>query len=213
MLIVEHPSKAGSRMQHRTLALLARYAAHAAIVIRNGELLERVRALATTDGLTGLPNRRHLDEALDRACAQVARGHGSLGVLMIDVDHFKRLNDTHGHQVGDDVLRHVAKVLDSELRAGDMVARYGGEEFTVVMPGSQGVEAQGAAERLRCAVELAGGPVDVTVSVGVAWAPLHGTTRAELVASADAALYEAKQRRAQSHGSRAGASGVGRGRR
>ncbi|MBO9534535.1 MAG: GGDEF domain-containing protein [Solirubrobacteraceae bacterium] len=194
VLIVEHPPEAGSRMQHRILALLSRYAAHAAIVIRNAELLERVRALATTDGLTGLPNRRHLDEALDRACAQVARGHGSLGVLMIDVDHFKKLNDTHGHQVGDEVLKHVAKVLDSELRAGDMVARYGGEEFTVVMPGAQGVEAKGAAERLRCAIELAAGPVDVTVSVGVAWAPLHGTSRVDLVASADAALYEAKQR-------------------
>ncbi len=115
-----------------------------------------------------------------------------LGVLMIDVDHFKRLNDTHGHAVGDDVLRSVAKVLDAELRAGDMVGRYGGEEFTVVMPGARGSEVQGAAERLRRAVERSAGPVPVTVSVGVAWAPAHGSCRTELLSAADGALYEAK---------------------
>ncbi|MEH3053766.1 MAG: GGDEF domain-containing protein [Patulibacter minatonensis] len=192
-IIVEHPADAGARMRQRTLSLIGRYAAHAAIVMRNAELLQEVRALATTDGLTGLPNRRHLDDALDRACAQVARGHGSLGVLMLDVDKFKVLNDTHGHAVGDQVLQHVAKVLDGELRAGDMVARYGGEEFTVVMPGADGFEVQGAAERLRCAIELSGGPVPVTVSVGVAYAPAHGFTREALLSAADGALYEAKR--------------------
>ncbi len=192
-LIVEHPAGSGTRMRRRMLELLARYAAHAAILMRNAELLDQVRALATTDGLTGLPNRRQLDETLERACAQVARGHGSVGVLMIDVDRFKRLNDTHGHQVGDEVLRHVAMVLDTEVRAGDLVGRYGGEEFTVVMPGAHDIEVQAAAERLRSAVELSSGPVPVTVSVGASWAPAHGGTRDQLVCAADRALYEAKE--------------------
>lgn len=192
-LIVEHPPGAGLRMRRQLLDLLGRYADHAAILMRNAELLEQVRALATTDGLTGLPNRRQLDASLDRACAQVTRGHGSVGVLMLDVDRFKRLNDTYGHQVGDEVLQHVAKVLDAEVRAGDLVGRYGGEEFTVVMPGAHDVEVQVAAERLRAAIELAQGPVPVTVSVGASWAPAHGITRERLVGAADRALYEAKE--------------------
>lgn len=192
-LIVEHPGGSGARMRRRMLDLLERYAGHAAILMRNAELLDQVRALATTDGLTGLPNRRQLDASLDRACAQVSRGHGSVGVLMLDVDRFKLLNDTHGHQVGDEVLQHVARVLDAEVRAGDLVGRYGGEEFTVVMPGAHDIEVQAAAERLRSAVELADGPVPVTVSVGAAWAPAHGETRERLIGAADRALYEAKE--------------------
>lgn len=191
-LIVEHPAGAGVRMRRQLLELLDRYADHAAILMRNAELLDQVRALATTDGLTGLPNRRQLDASLDRACAQVTRGHGTVGVLMLDVDRFKVLNDTHGHQVGDEVLQHVAKVLDAEVRAGDLVGRYGGEEFTVVMPGAHDVEVQAAAERLRSAIEVATGPVPVTVSVGAAWAPAHGATRERLIGAADRALYEAK---------------------
>lgn len=192
-LIIEHPGGSGARMRRRMLELLERYAGHAAILMRNAELLDQVRALATTDGLTGLPNRRQLDASLDRACAQVSRGHGAVGVLMLDVDRFKQLNDTHGHQVGDEVLQHVAKVLDAEVRAGDLVGRYGGEEFTVVMPGAHDIEVQAAAERLRSAVELANGPVPVTVSVGAAWAPAHGETRERLIGAADRALYEAKE--------------------
>ncbi len=193
VLAVEHPARRGSRIERRVLTMMERFASHGSLALENARLLAEVRALSITDPLTGLANRRHLDSVLDRACAQVAKGHGTLSLMMVDIDHFKKLNDTHGHQAGDDVLKLVAKTLERDLRAGDLAARYGGEEFSIVMPGATGPAVEQAAERLRAAITRLPHPIPVTISVGVAWAPIHGTTRESLTKAADSALYAAKE--------------------
>ncbi|MDQ8047155.1 MAG: diguanylate cyclase [Solirubrobacteraceae bacterium] len=192
-LVAEQPVGRGTRIERRVLTMMERFASHGSLALENAYLLAEVRALAITDPLTGLANRRHLDNTLDRATAQAAKGHGTVSLMMIDIDHFKRLNDTYGHQTGDDILKLVARALESDLRAGDLAARYGGEEFSVVMPGASGAEVRAAAERIRQSIMRLPHEIDVTISVGVAWAPDHGTTRLELTKAADAALYDAKE--------------------
>lgn len=152
---------------------------------------------ARTDALTRLPNRRAFDEGLARHVAQWRRHGHPLSVMMVDVDHFKKFNDTHGHQAGDQALRVVSQVLQSTMREADFVTRYGGEELAVILPATDIQEAQRAAQRARQAIEQA--PISsgawtahVTVSLGVA--ELHmAETAGDLVGRADAALYAAKQ--------------------
>lgn len=192
-MLVEQPARRGSRIERRIIAMLERFTSHASLALENANLLAEVRALAITDPLTGLANRRHLDNVLERSTAQVRRGNGTLALMMIDIDHFKSLNDTHGHQMGDEVLRRVARALESDLRAGDLAARYGGEEFSIVMPGSRADDLAAAAERVRRTIMQMDSPVPVTVSIGVAWAPEHGLSRDALVKAADDALYRAKE--------------------
>jgi diguanylate cyclase (GGDEF)-like protein len=153
---------------------------------------------ALVDAMTGLHNRRWLDESLSRFVGRFARGSLKLAVLMIDVDHFKRFNDTCGHPAGDAVLVMVARVLQTGFRPTDQVARFGGEEFTVILPDTDDVGARVAAERVRRKVSATAAshgdkPLPaVTVSIGGAiLAP--GDTASTLVARADAALYESKQ--------------------
>jgi diguanylate cyclase (GGDEF)-like protein len=131
-------------------------------------------------------------EELERA----SRFQGRMSVIMVDIDHFKRLNDEFGHLLGDEVLRGVAGILKQQLRKMDMVCRYGGEEFAVVVPETTGENAVTVAEKLRRQVEgypFPGVPRPVTISCGVADYPIHGVTRDEVVAAADGALYMAKQ--------------------
>ena len=172
--------------------------------IRRGDLLQRQRselqAIAWTDSLTGLANRRFLDHALRRAWRSEMHARRSMAILMIDIDHFKLLNDHYGHPTGDACLREVAGVLQRNLvRPDDVLARYGGEEFIAVLLGIDLAGAQVVAERLRLAVkelqfENAGSPLGVvTISVGVACAILDAELLPErLVEMADRALYEAK---------------------
>lgn len=150
--------------------------------------------LANHDSLTGLPNRRQVEHALNTAATQSSRSGVPCAVLMIDIDHFKRLNDKFGHPTGDEVLRHIAARLRGELRAGNTLGRWGGEEFVVVAPHTELHEAQRLGERLRHAVrsEPAAGEHMVTVSIGITvYRP--GDTPETLVARADRALYRAKQ--------------------
>lgn len=148
------------------------------------------------DALTGLANRRSASEGLEAARARALRTGAPLSVLMLDLDHFKRINDRWGHADGDRVLVAVAGTLRSELRAGDTAARYGGEEFLAILPGSDAAQALEAAERIRASVAaqrtaLSGAVVTVSVSIGVA--TLEGDEPAgRLLARADAALYRAK---------------------
>lgn len=180
--------------------LLARIQTHLERVRLQQELIEKNRLLeelSTTDALTGISNRRYLDETLELEFMR-ARRHGTpLSVVMGDVDHFKRVNDQFGHPAGDRVLRMVAQILRRRLRATDFVGRYGGEEFLVVL-GSPQDGAQLLAERWRCEIEeapldvCAGAPVSVTMSFGVTSITADMEGSEDLVAAADAALYEAK---------------------
>ena len=151
-------------------------------------------ALSSTDGLTRLPNHTAWLEAVEREFARTKREGGTAAVLMIDLDHFKQINDTHGHPAGDEVLRGVAEVLREALRQHDVPGRYGGEEFGVLLPGSDAANAEQIAERIRKKIEWASfaGSLKVTASIGCA-ATLPGDLfAASLVARADRALYAAK---------------------
>ena len=176
-------------------------AAEAAAAIHNARLYEQTQRLATTDALTNLSNHRFFRDALALEIARASRLGYALGLLMIDVDNFKRVNDTFGHPVGDDVLRNIAQVLSTNLRQTDVAARYGGEEFAIVLPGlgPRGVRAVG--EKLRRAVKaleplVSDGtpPFQVTISVGGVSASHPDLNAVDLVRVADSALYAAKRR-------------------
>ncbi len=160
---------------------------------------ERIR-MALVDGLTGIPNRRAFDEQLTREWSRGLRNHSKLSLLMIDLDHFKSYNDTHGHLGGDDCLKQVAAALAPALRASDLAARYGGEEFVCLLPDTNEEGALITAERIRCQVEelqIAHGasPVSpfVTLSLGVAsLTPAPGLEANLLIEMADQLLYRAK---------------------
>ena len=155
---------------------------------------------ATVDALTGLRNRRWLNDAFARQLLRSLNAGQPVSVLMLDADRFKRINDVYGHLVGDEVLIHVGQTIASGLRPLDLLARYGGEEFSALLPGVSNHEAFAAAERLRHAVEshpphtTAGVLTDMTVSIGVATASADAPmTLLALLERADAALLEAKQ--------------------
>ena len=160
--------------------------------------VSRLARQAQTDALTGVANRRALDERLELELEHAVATGGAVSYVMADIDDFKPLNDAHGHQVGDDVLRAVAGAMQSAVRERDLVARYGGEELAVVLPGSRLADARDAAERMRqavaaVAVPTAGGtPIAVTASFGVATFPTYPSAQA-VVGAADAALYQAKR--------------------
>ena len=151
-------------------------------------------ALSSTDGLTRLPNHTAWLEAVEREFARSRREGHSSAVLMLDLDHFKRINDSHGHPVGDEVLRGVAEVLREALRSHDIPGRYGGEEFGVLLPGSDVAAAEQIAERIRKRIEWASfaGELRVTASVGCAALEAGDAHPAAWVARADRALYAAK---------------------
>jgi diguanylate cyclase (GGDEF)-like protein len=188
-ILAEHRT---SRIERETLGMLERFTSHGALALANAWLLERVRRLADTDGLTGVANRRTFDATLAREIARAARGQDDLSLVMLDVDRFKQLNDTYGHQTGDDVLKRVAAALEGCMRSFDTVARYGGEEFAVLLPRASAADAVSVAERLRRAIARSSTDPAVTVSAGVATFPLDAAAPADLVAAADAALYASK---------------------
>jgi len=183
------------------LMLLAqRLRANNTTVSTNIRLQREYKRNAMIDALTGLYNRRWLEDALPRFVNRFRRSHQPLALLMLDVDHFKRVNDEHGHPAGDAVLVAVAHTLRAAVRPTDHVARYGGEEFAVILPETGPRAAQGVAERLRAAVKLApirnaaGGLLpNVTISIGGAVLASAETTAPTLLAAADANLYASKQ--------------------
>jgi two-component system, cell cycle response regulator len=163
------------------------------------EANERLQVISRTDGLTGLDNRRYLEERLDEMFGHAVRLNEALSCVMCDLDRFKHVNDTYGHQAGDSVLRDFALILKHEVREIDRVGRYGGEEFMILLPGAAQDAAMRLAERVRKQVEahtftFKGGTLKRSASFGVATWPHSKVPDAEaLVRSADAALYVAKE--------------------
>ncbi|HWL16321.1 MAG TPA: GGDEF domain-containing response regulator [Opitutus sp.] len=166
--------------------------------LKLGDTLEALRQLATRDQLTGLLNRREFDRILAEETERAQRFGHSLALVMVDIDRFKAINDTHGHPIGDAVLRDVARRLAEEVRTVDRVARFGGEEFALVIMESDAEAAMAAARRASAAMEREPVwanetlPLTVTVSAGVAALPADAESAEELVRAADRALYAAK---------------------
>ncbi|HET9655321.1 MAG TPA: GGDEF domain-containing protein [Kineosporiaceae bacterium] len=169
------------------------------VLARMAGLVGTQRRMAITDGLTGLRTRRFFAQALATEAARVDRAGLRLGLLIVDVDHFKSVNDTYGHAGGDRVLVEVARRLQAIIRGGDVLARYGGEEFALLLPATGSDELSAVAERVRLAV--GGAPIavnsttsiSVTVSIGAAAVPDHARASDDLVLTADHALYAAKE--------------------
>jgi diguanylate cyclase (GGDEF)-like protein len=174
-------------------ALLTRLAELAALSIMSASARDQMATLAATDHLTGLWNRRAFQERLAAELERARRYDRPLALVMIDIDHFKRINDVHGHPVGDRVLIEVASRLFATVREGEVVARVGGEEFAWILPETDGDGAVAAAERVRAAIsaQTFTGVGRLTVSLGVCDLD-EGETASELVRLADRALYQAK---------------------
>lgn len=173
-------------------------AEHIALALANLRLREHLKALSFRDPLTGLYNRRYLDDYVERELARAARSSQSLAFLMLDIDHFKQFNDRYGHQAGDEVLLQVSQLLQQQIRSSDLVCRQGGEEFVVVIPDLQSADAIAKADAIRQQIalypfDISGQQLGVTVSIGVAWFPVAGETLEEILKQADSALYLAKQ--------------------
>jgi len=165
-----------------------------AVAISHARLFRQVQTQAMTDALTGLFNHRYFQERLDREMKLADRNNDQVSLILLDLDHLKRINDTHGHRTGDAALCHAAQIMQSTVREVDICARYGGEEFVIVLPQCGREDAIGVAERLR--EMIASKPVSkvgqVTASLGVATYPATAKTKEELVEMADRAMYLAK---------------------
>lgn len=201
LFLADHPAPppAGAAEARRRERLASALAMPLALAIANVRMRDRLREQAMRDPLTGLFNRRHMDEVLERECRRAARRDLGMVVFVVDIDQFKRINDGFGHQAGDQVIREVARCLESAVRREDYAFRYGGDEFVLLLADT-GADAMGAraecilqaVRRLRPAWKGAQ-PGLVTVSIGAAAFPVHGRTPAALLQAADAALYLAKQ--------------------
>ena len=195
------------QFQQADLDTLMSFAGQASVAIENVMLHREAQRLSVTDPLTGLWNFRYFQIQADRELESAARFQRPVSLVIIDIDHFKTVNDRRGHQVGDEVLGEVARRIRDSTRVPDVVARYGGEEFLVLLPGTNASGALATAERIRRAVGVAPvrlsedrldgrpeGLLPVTCSVGVATYPIHAETFAGLLRAADAAMYVAKAR-------------------
>jgi diguanylate cyclase (GGDEF)-like protein len=170
-----------------------------ALVLNNVQLREALQEQSIRDPLTGLFNRRYMEETLKREMRRVTRQLHPLGIIMIDIDHFKHFNDTYGHNLGDRLLQSLGQFLQSHVRGEDVACRYGGEEFILILPTTSLETAQERAEHLRQEVKRLQVQDDdhssqgITLSLGIAIYPEHGRTMQAALRAADAALYRAKQ--------------------
>jgi two-component system, cell cycle response regulator len=168
-----------------------------AVSLQNAKMYQQMERMATTDGLTGLLNHRTFQEKLDERLERVARTGQKVALILTDIDHFKKVNDTYGHPMGDEILRRVAKVLGDSMRKIDVVARYGGEEFAIVIEGADAEGAKLLADRIRLdvpkqVVHTDKGPLSVTLSLGIACVPDDAQNKQSLIERADQSLYHAK---------------------
>jgi diguanylate cyclase (GGDEF)-like protein len=180
------------------LRLAVTLSEHLALALANFRLRATLRERSTRDELTGLFNRRYMEDSLDREIRRAIRDGESLGVVMVDLDHFKRLNDAFGHAAGDFALRLVGQFFQTNVRAEDIACRFGGEEFVIILPKASAEDTRRRAEALRLGIRSIraehGGPSfpTLTMSVGVAAYPQHGAAGETLLRAADEALYRAK---------------------
>ena len=173
-------------------------AEHIGLALSNLKLRSTLKELSIHDPLTNLHNRRYMEEALELELLRAERKKSTVGLIMLDIDHFKEFNDGFGHGAGDELLRSLGAAMREQLRAGDVACRYGGEEFLLILPEATLEVTTRRAEQLRLHVKQMKvsyldkplGPV--TISLGVAVYPRHGRQPGELIKSADAALYRAK---------------------
>lgn len=196
VMTVAHPqANAFSETQLRAVSLLGD---QAAVAIENARLHDLVTRQARTDALTGLPNRRALDERLEAEIRNANRFKQPLALIMLDLDGFKAVNDSYGHPIGDRVLQQVANCLRERMRDNDFIARYGGDEFALMLPNTDSATARTLAERLQLrmdqCVSLSPEQVQISLDItcGLSVYPSDGTTAAALLAKADQALYQAK---------------------
>jgi len=186
-------------LEEAEVSVKTTFAGQLGLSIANIRLRDALRMQSIRDPLTGVFNRRHLEQVMDHEIRRAVRASQPLGILMLDLDHFKKFNDTYGHEAGDAVLREAAGLLSRSIRAEDIVCRYGGEEFVIILGTADLSAASLRAERIRAKmrelVVLYNGQSlgTITVSVGVSALPLHGSTIQELLSAADAALYRAKR--------------------
>jgi diguanylate cyclase (GGDEF)-like protein len=179
--------------------LVATFTDHIALALSNLRLKQKLYQLAIRDGLTGLHNRRYMEESLEREIHRAKRKGTSLGILMVDIDHFKYFNDKHGHEGGDTLLKALGNYLKNSIRADDIACRYGGEEFTMILPDLTLETALMRAEAIRAGVDqlqvnYRGLELEkITLSIGVALFPQNGTNWETTLREADKALYEAKE--------------------
>ena len=180
--------------------LLESYLSGAASALSNLRLLDRMKQQANIDVLTGLYNRRFLEDYARKLFAIARRRDQPVGLIMMDLDHFKSFNDVYGHEIGDRILRHFAKTVTSSMRETNLAARYGGEEFIVVLPDTNAKSCVLVAERIRKAVMAMVVPSNtekplpqLTVSMGVAVFPENGQTLEEVIQASDKAMYESKR--------------------
>jgi diguanylate cyclase (GGDEF)-like protein len=182
-----------ARIPVRVVDAIAQAAARASSALHSAALLAAAEQLATRDALTGIASRRQFDESLARESARSQRLGSPLTLIVFDVDHFKRINDSHGHTTGDDVLCDVADTIIANTKGFDVAARYGGDEFVLLLPGCNRDDAFAVTERVRTEIGHRLHPVVATVSAGVATMPDNADDGDRLVSAADAALYEAKR--------------------
>ncbi len=182
-----------NRVERNVVATVEQLTAHASLALRNAWLLHDVEELAVTDDLTRLANRRQFETALQKELATAKTSGTPVGFILVDIDRFKTLNDTHGHLTGDEVLRRVSDVLVGVAELGDTVARYGGEEFALVLPGRDPMATAAVAERARLAIETLRSPARVTASFGACSYPADAADGPALMRAADEAMYESKR--------------------
>ena len=178
------------KIDERKVKMLVSLGNQIGMAIDNARLYEETKSLSLQDPLTGLANRRFMEIVMDRSFTRAKRYGHLLSVIMLDIDYFKKYNDTYGHSAGDQLLVDIAKIISGEMREVDVIVRYGGEEFLVMLPETEAEKAREAAERIRKAVES---KVGVTVSLGVASYNKEMQTKEDLINRADMALYLAKQ--------------------
>lgn len=191
-------SRSGGGVSAERREMLEVIANQVAVSLQNARLYARMEKLATTDELTGLPNRRTFDRKLDEAIARHGRAERSFGLIFLDIDHFKQVNDTYGHPVGDEVLEDVSEVIRESVRGIDVPTRYGGEEFAVILEETGCEGARQVAERIRQGVadlefEAVGESFTCTVSLGIAVWPDDARAGEAIVDAADEALYASKE--------------------